>query len=375
MIWVLWLLAIGYALLTSRLLRAWRKLPDYTGQIIDTQVRPGITVIIPVRNEAANLLHLLTDLNAQTYPNFSVIIADDASTDTTASLALAYVPVARYPLSVLTLTDDPTVASPKKRAIARSIAQTNSELIVTTDGDCRVGPHWLSAFADFYGQTGAQLISGPVTFTTNSTAFGALQTVEFASLIGAGAATLAMGLPTMCNGANLCYRKAAFEAVNGFTGVDHVASGDDELLMHKIAERYPTGVYFLKNQAVIVETAVHSSLGTFYQQRKRWAGKWRTYTSILPSLLAVFVFLSNMVPVVAVGLWLAGGLPGFVTVGIMLLKLVPEFIYLQTILIFLRKRRTIAWIPLTQLIYPFYVFFFGLAAQKPGIVWKGRKLN
>ena len=375
MIWVLWLLAIGYALLTSRLLKAWRNLPDYTGQTTDARARPSITVIIPVRNEAANLPHLLADLNAQTYPNFSVIIADDASTDTTAALALAYVPVARYPLSVFTLANDPTVASPKKRAITQSIARTNSELIVTTDGDCRVGPHWLGAFADFYGQTGAQLISGPVAFTTNSTVFGSLQTVEFASLIGAGAATMAMGLPTMCNGANLCYRKAVFEAVNGFAGVDHVASGDDELLMHKIAERHPKGVYFLKNQAVIVETAAHSSVGTFYQQRKRWAGKWRTYTSVLPSLLAVFVFLSNMTPVVAVGLWLAGGLSGLATAGIVGLKLVPEFIYLQTILTFLQKKRAIAWIPLTQLVYPFYVLFFGLAAQKPGIVWKGRKLN
>ncbi|NID13256.1 glycosyltransferase [Fibrivirga algicola] len=375
MIWVLWLLAIAYALLTGMLLRAWRSLPDSTGHKPPLQTGPGITVIIPVRNEAANLPRLLADLTKQSYRSFSVIIADDASTDSTAALAQAYIEQAGYPLSVFTLADDPTVASPKKRAIAQSIARTTSELIVTTDGDCRVGPHWLSSLAACYAQTGARLISGPVTFTTNTTVFGSLQTVEFASLIGAGAATLAMGKPTMCNGANLCYQKAAFEAVNGFAGVDHVASGDDELLMHKIAELYPSGVYFLKNQDAIVETAAHSSLGTFYHQRKRWAGKWRAYSSIFPSLLAVFVFLSNMTPVLAVGFWLAGTLPGHATLGIVLLKLLPEFLYLQTVLTFLRKRNAIRWIPLTQLIYPFYVLFFGLAAQKPGIVWKGRKLT
>ena len=38
----------------------------------------------------------------------------------------------------------------------------------------------------------------------------------------------------MCNGANLAYERKAFYEVNGFTGIDHIASGDDMLLMHKI---------------------------------------------------------------------------------------------------------------------------------------------
>lgn len=375
MIWVLWLLATAYALLTIMLWRAWGYLPDSTGADTSQQASPSLTVIIPVRNEAANLPHLLADLNDQTYTNFTVIIADDASTDNTAAIARTYSSIASYPLTVFTLADDPAVASPKKRAIAQGIAQATGELIVTTDGDCRVGPRWLESLARFYEQTGAKLISGPVTFTTDRTVFGSLQTVEFASLIGAGAATLAMGKPTMCNGANLCYQKAAFGAVNGFAGVDHVASGDDELLMHKIAAHYPKGVRFLKNQDTIVKTATHKSLKSFYQQRKRWAGKWRTYSSLFPSLLAVFVFLSNLTPVIAIGYWLAGGLSGTAAVGIGILKLLPEFVYLRSVLVFLRKRAAVGWIPLTQLIYPLYVLFFGLAAQRSGFVWKGRKLN
>ncbi|WP_375445246.1 glycosyltransferase [uncultured Fibrella sp.] len=375
MIWVLWLLAAAYALLTIALWRAWNGLPEKRESALHLLEKPTITVIIPVRNEAANLPFLLADLTAQTYPHFSVIVADDASTDTTAELARGYVPVAPYPLTVFTLADDSTVASPKKRAIAQSITQATGTLIVTTDGDCRVGPNWLDALARFYQQTGANLISGPVTFTTERTVFGSLQTVEFASLIGAGAATLAMGKPTMCNGANLCYEKAAFEAVDGFAGVDHVASGDDELLMHKMAARFPKGVHFLKNRDALVETAAHQSLGTFYQQRKRWAGKWRAYSSVFPTLLAVFIFLSNLTPIVALGYWLAGGLSGSATLGIVLLKLTPEFVYLRSVLVFLRKQSAVGWIPLTQLIYPVYVLFFGLAAQQPGIVWKGRKLK
>lgn len=375
MIWVLWLLAGTYALLTITLWRAWATIPLTRYVSANTQPQPTITVVIPVRNEAQHLPALLADLDQQTYPHFSVIIADDASSDNTASLATIHSQTAAYELTVLSLADDPAVASPKKRAIAESIAQASGELIVTTDGDCRVGPHWLESIANFYDQTGAKLISGPVTFITERAVFGSLQTVEFASLIGAGAATMALEQPTMCNGANLCYQRAVFADVGGFAGVDHVASGDDELLMHKIAVRYPGGVRFLKNPDAIVETGAHQSLGAFYQQRKRWAGKWRTYTSLFPTLLAVFVFLSNLAPVVAAGYWLAGALPTWGLLGIVFTKLLPEFVYLRSILVFLRKPWAVLWIPLTQLVYPFYVLFFGLVAQRPGLVWKGRRLN
>lgn len=349
---------------------------------------PTITVIIPVRNEAANIGNLLDDLGRQTYDRFEVIVADDSSTDDTLSIVQQYASRAPYPLRPLPLTDERT-ASPKKRAISQSIALATGNLIVTTDGDCRVGPNWLASIAAFYRQTGAKLISGPVTFITdtpnsngrvqpiptNYTLFDSLQTVEFASLIGSGATTLALGQPTMCNGANLCYEKRVFTEVGGFAGVDHLASGDDEFLMHKVATRYPGSVRFLKSPEAIVQTAPHRSWSAFYQQRKRWASKWRAYENWLPTVLAVFIFGSNVAPVVAVVSWLLGFINANATLVVVGLKVIPEFLFLRQILVFLQKRASVSAIPLTQLIYPFYVVFFGLAAQGKGYRWKGRNLE
>ena len=375
MIWLLWVLAVGYAAMTLLLWITWVGMPTYVPATVQTRPLPRLTVIIPVRNEAANLPHLLHDLSQQDYPDFEVIIADDASTDATADIVLAYAQTASYPLTMLSLADDPTVASPKKRAIAQSIGQATGQLIVTTDGDCRVGPRWLGLLAHFQAETGAKLVSGPVTFTTDATVFGELQTVEFASLIGAGAATMALGNPTMCNGANLCYEKAVFYEVGGFAGIDQVASGDDELLMHKIAARFPGQVRFLKHPDAIVETGPHRSLRAFYQQRKRWAGKWRAYASWFPTVLAVFVFLCNLTPVAALVGGLTGVFPIQPVILLVLLKWVPEALFLGAVLLFLNKRTALFWIPLTQWLYPFYVVFFGLAAQQRGFVWKGRKLS
>ncbi|MBN8820607.1 MULTISPECIES: glycosyltransferase [unclassified Spirosoma] len=362
-----------YALFTVTLWVVWLRMPIRD----DTMYRsdgPMISVIVPVRNEADSIFQLLTDLNQQSYRQFEVIIADDASTDNTAAIVQSYTKTATYPLRLLLLKDERT-ASPKKRAIAQSISLAEGKLIVTTDGDCRVAKNWLAAIADFYGKTGARLISGPVTFTSERSVFDAVQTVEFASLIGTGACTMAIKFPTMCNGANLCYEKDAFTEVGGFVGVDHLASGDDEFLMHKIAVQFPDGVQFLKSAEAIVRTKSHRTIRGFYNQRRRWASKWRAYQSYWPSALAVFIFLSNAAPVIGIAGWLGNYWSGAVTLLMVGLKVIPEFVFLLQVLVFLQKRKMVVAIPFTQLIYPFYVLFFGLAAQSTGYTWKGRRLK
>lgn len=373
MILFLMLVSGLYALFTAVLGLTWRSMRPFRSAG-GALTGPAITVVIPVRNESGNIETLLNDLSGQSYTHFEVIVADDSSTDDTLSILQQYARSAPFSLRPLPLPNERT-ASPKKRAITQSIALATGDLIVTTDGDCRVGPEWLATIASFYEQTGAKLISGPVTFTAGQTVFDALQTVEFASLIGSGACTMALGVPTMCNGANLCYEKRVFTEVGGFAGVDHLASGDDELLMHKIAATYPAGVHFLKSPAAIVQTDAHQSWRGFYNQRKRWASKWRAYESYLPSILAVFVFLSNAAPVVAVGGWLLGFLNGNDALAVIGLKLLPEFLFLRQILVFLQKKSSVWVIPLTQLVYPLYVLFFGLAAQGKGYSWKGRNLT
>ena len=368
------LLTIGvlYALFTTTLWLTWLRMPGFQPATLVSDALPFITVVIPVRNEAANLPYIIDDVNRETYTRFEVIIADDDSTDNTLTIAQTY--PARFGLTALPLPDA-RVASPKKRAITASIAIATGTLIVTTDGDCRTGPRWLETIARFYAQTGAKLISGPVTFTTEQSVFDYLQTIEGSSLIGSGACTLALGFPTMCNGANLCYEKRVFTEVDGFAGVDHLASGDDELLMHKIAGRYSGGIRFLKQADAIVRTGPHQSLRAFYQQRKRWASKWRAYQSWGPSALAVFVFLSNAAGPLAIIAGVCGWVSGSVALTVVLLKVLPEFLFLRQILVFLQKKSSVIWIPLTQILYPFYVIFFGLVAQGKGFEWKGRKLR
>ena len=330
-----------------------------------------LTVVIPARNEAENIVKLLEDLSNQDYPleNFEVIIANDDSTDNTADLILAFQESSKYRIILLNIFGEGD-CSPKKKAIKKSIEISSGELIITTDGDCRVSREWLSSVQQFYKSTGAKLISSPVTFIDENTFWNSAQIIEFASLIGSGACAMYLQKPNMCNGANIAYTREIFEEVGGFAGNEHLASGDDEFLMHKIAQKYPDKVKFNCNIDSIVKTNSQADLKHFYQQRKRWASKWKYYNNWQISALAMFIFTVNLGVIFTYFLF-----PLQQFSALIFLKFGAEFIFLSLIIKYLGYKSKILFIPIVQILYPFYVVFFGLLAQGKGYEWKGRKLK
>ena len=75
----------------------------------------------------------------------------------------------------------------------------------------------------------------------------------------------------------MCYSKEAFESVGKFSGIDHLPSGDDMLLMHKMKKSYPGKIGYVYAQDAVVSTAPSATLGLFIQQRIRWASKASGY--------------------------------------------------------------------------------------------------
>lgn len=365
------ILSASYAVFTLLLKFYWNKIQPSTSPTDPTEY---ITVIIPVRNEEDNIANLIRDLNQQTYPKdqFEVLIMNDNSTDNTLKI-IQEIEIS-IDLKVITLPDEPTTA-PKKRAIETAMTVAKGDLIVCTDGDCRVSLDWLRSFAVCHQSTGAKFISGPVTFTDEKTLTDYLQTVEFSSLMGSGASAIQAGFPSLCNGANLAYEKNTFQEVSGYDGVRHIASGDDEFLMHKIAAKYPQSVVFLKDQNAIVQTEAHQEWKMFFRQRKRWASKWKHYQTKTPLILALYIFLCNFSQIVTLAFFAFDLIDVRFLGSVIALKVIPEWLFLGSVLEFLKKNKSIWFIPVTQLIYPFYVCFFGLAAQKPEYNWKGRKLK
>ncbi|TAH19380.1 MAG: glycosyltransferase [Cytophagales bacterium] len=376
--WIILCVTIVYTLGVWLLWRGWQGTPAFEFKqdlAPDRADKVCISVIIPIRNEAANIQNLLKDLLEQDLhiSFFEVIVIDDYSTDDTQSRVRDFcINSPLFPLLFAQAKGGENTSN-KKTAITQAIQMAKGELIVTTDGDCRVGSKWLSTIYGFYQNSKPHLIIAPVALDYPKDIFGKMQVVEFASLIGSGAATLFWGYPTMCNGANLAYTKKIFLEVNGFDGNINILTGDDEFLMQKIRKLYPKQVLFLKSQDAVVRTSAIPSIYDFYQQRKRWASKWRNHKSVHIYLIAIAIFLYHLLNLYAFYLLSEPFANRFIILFHFSLKLCIEFVFLATIHNFLNKGKYLFYILPLQFVYSFYVVLIGILANFGSYKWKGRK--
>lgn len=341
--------------------------PSYNS-IPSKENEPLISVIVPVRNEGQNIGNLMLDLSRQRYGHFQVIIVDDHSEDDTVEVVRLFVKKDdRFELKQ-------SSGIGKKQALAQGVAVAAGSIIVTTDADCRVTENWINGLQQYFGKEQTMMVFGGVRME-GSSFFASVQAMEFVSLIGSGAATATFGLPTMCNGANLAFRKSAFESVNGYQGNFHIPSGDDEFLMKKIHHLYPGGVMFASDARTVVTTSANANLRQFLHQRIRWAGKWKLHQSVTSKALALFVYCFQL----AVIFLLLGMALHWVSLKDGLWLLLPK-IFIEYI--FIRKLSGFFHVPwnwrafsFLQLVYPFYVTGIGLIANIYSFEWKGRKLK
>ena len=365
MLYLLVLFGCSYAACVLVLWRAWQNPRTITKK---QDSFPFITVVVAARNEAQNIEALLRDLSQQNYSLYEVIVVDDHSDDNTVQIAQHV--TQEY-------TSFKVIRSPqsgKKLALTEGVKHAQGSIIVTTDADCRVPAHWLSSIAIYFQQPEVKMVLGGVRIRQKNF-FHDLQAIEFSSLIGSAAATANRGYPTMCNGANIAYRKTVFEDVNGYSGNTHVPSGDDEFLMRKIKALYPAGIYFMNDAQSVVTTQPNETVGAFIRQRLRWAGKWRYNTSVYTALLAVYIFLIQAITLLCWALLFFSDERLQVTAILFLAtKAFCEFLFLRSVCRFLGCRwNGLAFMTL-QFIYPFYVTGIGLFAHFIPQRWKGRPL-
>ena len=363
------LLTSLYLLVLIYLIRGWLSLkrPPVVTAIPITKV----TVLIAARNEEERISHTITDILAQDYPKhlMEVIIVDDHSTDRTSEIILSY---AAHGIKLLQLKEDKPINSYKKKAIAEAIRLSTGDLMVATDADCRMGPEWLSTIVGYYETENPIMISSPVTYFEEKGLFELMQTLEFSYLIGIGAAFIGNGRASTCNGANLAYRKDAFYEVGGFKGIDDLASGDDELLLQKIAEKYPGKIGFLKSTKAVVYTHAKHSLGEFLQQRRRWASKSVKYKDkkVVAMVLGIWLFNLSL---------LVNALLGFYDVYFFkvfliqfILKFTFETVFLLPIMSFFKRPAMVALLALISPIHIIYFVYVGLMGNARKYSWKGR---
>lgn len=373
-----------YAVLLSMYRQAWRALP--VRELPDGfESNTRITVLIPARNEADNIAACLQAVLDGNYPHSSleIIVLDDFSSDETVAFVQRISQKFQPPgslISCICLADHlppEAIFSPnKKKAIEIGVAYAKGEIIVTTDADCIVPKDWLRSHLLAFENASVQMVCGPVVFWREKDLFQKFQSLDFLGMMGITGAGYQLGWHRMANGANLAFRKEVFDAVNGYSGNEHLASGDDMFLVQKVAEHWPGSVVFLKSLAATVQTAPMPDLRSFWQQRLRWGTK----NAALPdwplrlSLLTVFLMCWSMW--LNLGLAVAGVLSWQIIGFQWLIKCIFDFFLLSEMCRFFRRRALLGWFMPSFLLHTAYIAWLGTASIFiKNYAWKGRRTN
>ncbi|WP_224996375.1 glycosyltransferase [Cesiribacter sp. SM1] len=377
---LLLILVLSYWAALEYLRQQWLSIPSVVAPPAVRKEVCLISLVVVVRNEAPNLPLLFRALEGQSLAPqlFELHLVDDSSTDESLQIATAFKERAAFNVNVHRLNrsaaDGGFVAggSPKKAAITQVLPHCRGNIIAVTDGDCIPGQQWLSRILSLWQQEQPCFISGPVRYVGERSLFEKMQALDFTALIGVGASMLHSGRPGMCNAANMAFSKQAFREVGGYTGNEHVPSGDDEFLLQKLAKLYPDRIAFMKAEGAVVSTGACGSWQEFVQQRKRWAGKWRLHKGIASKLPPVLVFLFYLLITFSYGLAFWQPAACLYILPLLLLKAVADYRFLAPVLNFLKKPLSLKVFLLMELVYPFYVLFFALVANTGSFTWKER---
>ena len=370
---LLTILLLGFLLLYGLLIffyfHQWNKLPVYQPGVSTPSV--FVSVIIAARNEEIALPFLIEDLKNQTYPQelFEIIIVNDHSTDNTETLAKDF--DGEHWQMIFPNAD--AAGSSKKMAIATGIQKAKGELIVITDADCRVNKKWMETMTNFYQEKEAAFIAAPVKFTHDHSLLEVFQVLDFITLQGITAASVSSNKHTMCNGANLAYTKQAFAEVNGFAGIDKVATGDDMLLMHKIWKAHPDKVHYLKSKDAIVETEPMKTWKDFLMQRKRWASKTLVYDDVRIIFVLAFVLLFNTLFFVLLVAAFFNPVYWIHFFTFLFSKTIIEWPFVSSVAEFYNEQKLMRHFFFIQPLHIFYTVFVGIFSQFGKYEWKGRR--
>lgn len=370
------LLSLAYCFVIRLYVKGWSELPVFN---VPEGFTPNtsISILIPARNEEQNIESCIQSILNQKYPPalFEIIIIDDHSTDQTVARIQT---IADQRIKLLSLSDhinEKEGKSFKKKAIELGIAKAQGQLILNTDADCIVQDSWLLHFAAMYQEKQVRFIAAPVNFHQEQSTFEYFQSLDFMGMMAVSGAGIQLNLMNMCNGANLAYERKTFFEVDGFKGIDNLASGDDILLMQKIAKRFPQEIAYLKNIKATTYTKAISDLSGFIQQRIRWATKSGAYPEpgAIIMLAIVFLFCINillgffLIPLLGILLLI----PLILQIGI---KIIADYIFLGKMAKFFNRSDAMRFFLPAQFMHILYIAFIGsLSNVKKTYTWKGRK--
>jgi glycosyltransferase involved in cell wall biosynthesis len=247
----------------------------------DNSQQHPVSVIICARDEATNLTSNLPGALSQTYPStHEVIVVNHNSQDDTRYLLEEFKKTFKG-LHIVNLEYEAKGIPGKKYPLSIGIREARHEVMLLTDSDCiPVSEFWVEKMQDGY-QDGTQIVLGYSPYKKKPGILNKLIRFEtFHSALQYLSYALA-GQPYMGVGRNLSYKKELFLRNKGFSSINHVPGGDDDLFVNKVATAGNTRIVIDQDSFTMSESKKtfrewvrqktrHYTTGKYYKPRHKF---------------------------------------------------------------------------------------------------------
>ncbi len=325
-----------------------------------------VSVIVCARDEDENLARNLPGILVQRYPStWEVVAVNDNSLDDSKYI-LQELKKAFRSLNVVELTQEAKLIAGKKYPLSIGIREAKHEILLLTDADCvPASENWIQHMQSAY-HNGTEVVLG---YGAYHKAPGLLNKVIRLETFHAALQYLSYalaGLPYMGVGRNLSYKKDVFLRNKGFSSINHLPGGDDDLFINKIANKHNTAIV-IGEEAKTYSIPKRSWKEWRKQKRRHYstAKFYRPKHKLLLGLYAFshFIFYPLVVAAALLYDWrLALGLFG--------LRLIVQLLVLYKPLKKLGEGDLYGWLPFFDLwVFFYYIVFAPSLWRKAKKTW------
>jgi glycosyltransferase involved in cell wall biosynthesis len=207
-----------------------------------TPKRIPISVIVCAKNEAEKVKQFVPLLATQDYPDYEIVLIDDASSDETLDIFEEF--EKQYSnIRLVKVENNEAFWGNKKFALTLGIKAARKEYLLFTDADCYPDSNqWIKTMSSQFtmsktiilGYGAYEKIKG--SFLNKIIRFDAMLTAtqEFG--------WAKSGMPFSGEGRNLAYKKEEFFKVNGYIDHMNIRTGEDALFINQAANKKNTTI-------------------------------------------------------------------------------------------------------------------------------------
>lgn len=315
-----------------------------------------VSVVICAKNEYQGLKKNLPLILDQDYPEYEVVVVNDASDDETIFL-LEDLSRENKHLKIVTITEDLNFFRGKKFPLALGIKSAGYEHLLLTDADCTPnGRNWISSMASSFTDK-KEIVLGYGKYSDAKgflnkiiryeTAFTAMQYFSMAL----------WGSAYMGVGRNLAYKKDLFLKNKGFISHYNVSSGDDDLFINKVATRNNTAITYSPESFTL--SVPKKTFSEWWRQKRRHLTTGKYYRFKHKLVLGVYSFSFYMFLTLFIILLLLNSQIEIALI-IFVTRLLSQLVLFSRLFYKLKEKKLLLLSPIIELIitfvYPIMVF-------------------